>query len=97
MGKGGISIKFGDLKNYRVNARGVREMMRTHEMQSTLVATAEDIAATLNATNDGTYDVGPYGEGVTSSVGAHAFVRTADIAAQYEQVWYDTLNQAIGG
>lgn len=94
----GIGIRFdGGITGYKSTRKGMREMMRSAGMQSVLVSTAEDIAALLNSTQDGHYDVGPYREPVTSAVGAHAFVRTADQVARIEQASWGTLNWAIGG
>lgn len=98
----GLGIRFGGINRYKSDRRGMRMMQSSGGMQAVLLATAEDIAMVLNSTQDGHYDVGPYGEGVYSThhaspIGAHAFVRTGDQAARLEQHWYDTLNQAIGG
>ena len=83
------------LKRFKVNRKGIRQMMRSHAMQAALFAPALSIAQALNASNDGAYAAGPVGEDVTSLVGAHAFVRTEDLAAAYEQAWYDVLNKAL--
>lgn len=88
-------FELGKIQNLRLKKRGMREMMRQPSMQAGLFGFADEIAQRLNATNDGTYAARPIGEPVTSDVGAHAFVITDDIAARYEQVWYDTLNEAL--
>lgn len=97
-----IGIRFGEISAIKWKRDGLREMRCTPEMQGTLVGVAEGIAARLNSMSAGVYDVGPYGEGVYGvrhhpPMGAHAFVRTADEMARYEQSEYDYLNWALGG
>lgn len=98
----GITVKFGDLHGFKLNRRGLADANSTQQMQSHLVGVASGIAAKLNASEDGTYDVGPVGEPVYSNahpypLGAHAFVRTADQVARIEQASWNTLGNAVGG
>lgn len=94
MAKG--ALRFEGPKGFKANRRGVREMMRSQGMQDTLVSAAYGLADRLNSAYEGRYDVGPIGEPVTSLVGAHAFVRTADRTAMLEQATVDSLGKAVG-
>ena len=87
---------------YVPNRNGMREMMRTREMQHLMIGHALTIAERANQIADHSikagvpvYDVGPKGEPVTGVVSAHAFVRTANLAAMIDNAANDTLNDAI--
>lgn len=95
-----VGLELGAITRFKLNGRGVADMASTPMMQGHLVGVAQKIADRLNATQDGTYDVGPIGEPVYSvshpyPIGAHAFVRTKDQVARIEQASFNTLGGAV--
>lgn len=92
---------------YEPSRKGMREMMKWNEMQDLMIWHANTVATEANyiagdsyggyfdSLGEPIYDVGPEFEPVTGVVSAHAFVRTANLAARIDQAQNDTLNHAL--
>lgn len=92
---------------YEPSRKGMREMMKWHEMQDLMLWHANTVANEANLISGDSYedffdwlgeplyDVGPISEPVKGIVSAHAFVRTANLAARIDQAKNDTLNHAL--
>lgn len=86
------------IENFKLKPKGVREFMRSKEMQGALINAALGVARSLNSNSLGAlFTVGPVGEPVTSAIGAHAFVRTENRIAAEWNFQDDVLNRAVGG
>lgn len=101
----GVTIRFDQIKGFRRNNKGMREVRCFPELQSLLIDKCLTMAEILNSTFDGQYDVGPnYFESGSSDwepvtgnrhnppMGAHAFVRTDDAIAAEEEAEMHVLN-----
>lgn len=82
-------------EQYKSNIQGMREMMRTKAMQRCMLDHAEPIADAANALEHGRFAATPQHESVTSAIGAHAFVITADMYARHAEKKYDILNSVL--
>lgn len=80
---------------YRPNIAGVREIMRSTEMQQTLFGYAEGVVSRLAGLSKGAFSARPIGEPVTGKVSAHAFVITENYEAAHDQAYHNVLNKAL--
>lgn len=85
------------VESFKRKSMGIREMMRSKPMQGVLFGAATALASdlTAHAKKGGEYDAGPSGEPVTSAIGAHAFVRTANYRAMINQARDDELSKGL--
>lgn len=85
------------VESFKPKPAGIRQMMRSKQMQGVLFDAADLLASDITATayEGAEYDAGPIGEPVTSAVGAHAFVRSANFRARLNQAYHDELSSGL--